>query len=165
MSRNNKNGSGASKKSSSFIWILLLLVLVACGAAGFTYYEMHKMKTDGVANNAQPKQEEITAPIYIPLDTFTVSLAPNQNEDYRVLYIGLTLRVKDENSKVLVEKFLPEIRSRLLIVFSEKTADSLATHDGKHALIDEIKNVVSKPLTANNSANVTEVLFNAFILR
>ncbi|WP_435927711.1 flagellar basal body-associated protein FliL [Dryocola sp. BD613] len=148
--------------------LLLLLVVGACGVAGFTFYEMHKMKSEVAKSDpaAKPEPVEEPAPTYIPLDTFTVSLKPdNGNDSDRVLYIGLTLRVKDEHSKELVGKFLPEVRSRLLILISQHTAEYLSTDEGKYQLINEIKAVVSQPLVGSQSASVTDVLFNAFILR
>ncbi|NIY48660.1 flagellar basal body-associated protein FliL [Cedecea colo] len=169
MSKNNKNDARPGKKNTIIILLLLLLVLGACGFAGFTFYEINKMKSGAAANAATAESEPVeeSAPTYIPMDTFTVSLKPdegNENSD-RVLYIGLTLRVKDDRSKELVEKFLPEIRSRLLILFSEQTSEYLSTSEGKLQLINEIKTIVSQPLVGSDSANVTDVLFNAFILR
>lgn len=166
--KDKKNDSGSGKKSSIVVLLLLLLVVAACGVAGFTFYELNKMKKDGVAKNeAVAEPAEAPTPTYIPLDTFTVSLKPNDNGDDNasVLYIGLTLSVKDDKSKALIEKFLPEIRSRLLILFSQQTAGYLATDEGKRQLIKQIKTVVSQPLVDNYSASITDVLYNAFILR
>ncbi|HEY3590896.1 MAG TPA: flagellar basal body-associated protein FliL [Buttiauxella sp.] len=165
--KNKKNDSGSGKKSSIVILLLLLLVIAACGVAGFTFYEMNKMKKDVASTDKVEEAVAVPVPMYVPLETFTVSLKPDsqENDSDHVLYIGLTLRVKNDESKELIEKFLPEIRSRLLILFSQQTSEYLSTDEGKRNLIDKIKTVANQPLADKHSANVTDVLFNAFILR
>lgn len=163
MSKRNKNDAGSGKKNTLVIFLLLLLVVGACGMAGYTFYEMNKMKKDDGAGEV--KKVVVAVPMYIPLDTFTVSLKPVARQPDRVLYIGLTLRVKDDDAKALVEKFLPEIRSRLLMLFSQQTFDVLSTDEGKQHLTIKIKDAVNQTLAANHSAGVTDVLYNAFILR
>lgn len=163
MPKKNKNDAGSGKKNTLVIFLLLLLVVGACGMAGYTFYEMNKMKKDDGAGEV--KQTVVAVPTYIPLDTFTVSLKPMARQHDRVLYIGLTLRVKDDDAKALIEKFLPEIRSRLLMLFSQQTFDVLSTDEGKQQLTIKIKDAVNQPLAVNHSAGVTDVLYNAFILR
>lgn len=99
------------------------------------------------------------------METFTVSLQPDEHEEDRVLYIGLTLRLADEESKVLIEQFMPEVRSRLLVVLSQQKARELSGDADKVRLINQIKEVIRQPLSPEQSANVTDVLFNAFIIR
>ncbi|WP_435946117.1 flagellar basal body-associated protein FliL [Dryocola sp. BD586] len=166
MAKKNKNDSGSGKKSTLIILLLAFLVVGACGVAGFTFYEMNKMKNDIAREDVAQEPVVAAAPVYVALDTFTVSLKPDEkNDSDRVLYIGLTLQVKDDNSKELINKFLPEIRSRLLILFSQQTSEYLSTDEGKRNLIDKIKTVTNQPVAGKHSANVTDVLFNAFILR
>ena len=54
------------------------------------------------------------APVFFPLDTFTVNLGDAD----RVLYVGITLRLKDEATRSRLNDYLPEVRSRLLLLFS-----------------------------------------------
>ncbi|WP_186380327.1 flagellar basal body-associated protein FliL [Yersinia mollaretii] len=166
MIKKNQKANGGGKK---FPWLVLLLMLIsiaACALAGYTFYEIKNMKANAPDEGKKIASVKIPeTPLYIPMDTFTVSLKPTSAETDRVLYIGLTLRVKDEDSKLLVEKFLPEIRSRLLMILAHQTAEDLSADDGKNQLIEKIKSVVSKPLAPNQSVMITDVLFNAFILR
>jgi len=147
--------------------ILMMLIAVgACALAGYTFYEMKSMKSAGVGETKVAQKEAVPVmPVYVPMDTFTVSLQPTSKDSDRVLYIGLTLRVQDNNSKVIVEQYLPEVRSRLFILLANQTAENISTDEGKSQLIEKIKNSVSNPLAPNRSAVVTDVLFNAFILR
>lgn len=165
MPKKNQNSAGGKKKNLTIL-LLLLIMTGTCVIAGYTLYEMKNIKQ--LAVDGTPEQTvsiESVVPVYIPLDTFTVSLKPTQRESDRILYIGLTLRVRDDKSQELIEKYLPEVRSRLLVLFSKQTADELSTDDGKYQLIDNIKTAMNKPLAADQSAVVTDVLFNAFILR
>lgn len=167
MSKKKQKSADGGKKRSLIILIILLVSLGACALAGYAFYEIKNIKNQ-VTKNAQgaaPEPVTPVMPIYVPLETFTVSLQPENTESDHVLYIGLTIRVKNDASKALLENFLPEVRSRLLMLFSQQTSAGLATDDGKSKLIDEIKNVVSKPLAKGQSVMVTDVLFNAFILR
>ncbi len=102
------------------------------------------------------------SPVFYALDTFTVNLGDAD----RVLYIGITLRLKDEATRSRLSEYLPEVRSRLLLLFSRQDAAVLATEEGKKNLIAEIKTTLSTPLVAGQpKQDVTDVLYTAFILR
>lgn len=160
-----KNSADAKKKKGGLgIALFALIALGACAVAGYTWYELKHVKTQ-IANGAEAQTPAASpVPLYMPLETFTVSLKPTEEDADRVLYIGLTLRLRDESSRDLLEEFLPEIRSRLLVLLSQQTAEQLATSEGKTALIDQIKGELNKPIS-NRSAAVSDVLYNAFILR
>jgi flagellar FliL protein len=161
-----KKDSADEKKKKGGLGIALfaLIALGACAAAGYTWYELKNVKSQ-IANGVEEQPPVVSqVPLYMPLETFTVSLKPTEEDADRVLYIGLTLRLRDENSRALLEEFLPEIRSRLLVLLSQQTAEQLATNDGKTALSDQIKTELNKPIS-DRTAAVTDVLYNAFILR
>lgn len=169
MPRKKKNASDNRSKSSFIVLLLMLIILGMGGVSGYMFYQIHKIKSQGDVNkdttSSTEKNIPAPSPIYIELETFTVSLKPTEGDSDRVLYVGLTLRLKDEKSKVLIGQFMPEIRSRLLLLFSQQTGAELATDNGKLELINKIKNVVNLPLTGQQSAVVNDVLFNAFIIR
>lgn len=58
-------------------------------------------------------------------------LTVNLGDADRVLYIGITLRLKDEATRSRLSEYLPEVRSRLLLLFSRQDAAVLATEEGK----------------------------------
>ena len=166
MSKKNQKSSGGGKKSSLAMIFIMLIAVGACALAGYTLYEMKSMKSSTAGETTRVAKEKAPVmPVYVPMDTFTVSLLPTTKDADRVLYIGLTLRVKDDNSKLVVEQYLPEVRSRLFILLANQTAEDISTDEGKSQLIEKIKKSVSNPLAPNRSAVVTDVLFNAFILR
>lgn len=151
--------SALNKKSKRSIWIPLLVIitLAACATAGYSYWRMQQKPTTA-ANEPPPPP----APVFFALDTFTVNLGDAD----RVLYIGVTLRLKDEATRARLNEYLPEVRSRLLLLFSRQDAAVLSTEDGKQKLIAAIKETLSSPLVAGQpKQDVTDVLYTAFILR
>lgn len=171
MPKQKQKASGSGSKRFFIILLIMLIIASLCGLAGYTIYQINNMKSamqhkNEDSTSALPKKAvPPSPPIYVPLETFTVSLKPGENDSDRVLYIGLTLRLKDEKAKAALQQFLPEVRSRLLLLFSQQTGDELATDNGKIELMKKIKEVVNRPLTDNHDLIVTDVLFNAFILR
>ena len=101
-------------------------------------------------------------PLYASMNTFTVSLKPTANESDRVLYRLVHSRGRTKSLAVL-EKYLPEYRSRLFMLLTHQTYEDLATDEGKHRLMTNIKKVIK--LAFNQSIRVTDVLINEFILR
>lgn len=165
MPKKNQNSAGGQKKNL-VMFLLLAIALGACAIAGYTFYEMKNIKSQTAeGSTGQVRTVESVVPVYVPLETFTVSLKPTQGENDRILYIGLTLQARDAQSQQLIETFLPEVRSRLLVLFSRHTAEELATEQGKSQLVDNIKSAMNKPFAAEQSATVNDVLFTAFILR
>ena len=130
-----------SKKSKRSLWIpiLVFITLAACASAGYSYWHSHQVAADDKA-----QQRVVPSPVFYALDTFTVNLGDAD----RVLYIGITLRLKDEATRSRLSEYLPEVRSRLLLLFSRQDAAVLATEEGKKNLIAEIKTTLSTPLVA-----------------
>lgn len=152
--------SAINKKSRRSVWIPLLVIitLAACATAGYSYWRMQQHPTTA-AKEAPPPPP---APVFFALDTFTVNLGDAD----RVLYIGITLRLKDEATRGRLNEYLPEVRSRLLLLFSRQDAAVLSTEEGKQQLIAAIKETLSPPLVAGQPNQVvTDVLYTAFILR
>ncbi|MDR0806640.1 MAG: flagellar basal body-associated protein FliL [Enterobacteriaceae bacterium] len=167
MAKEKQKTTQGSKKRTLVILLVLLLLAGVCVLAGYIWLEIKEVKSqvaENVTGETSVVQHE-TAPVYVPLETFTVSLKPESDNSDHVLYIGLTLRLQDNQAKETLEKFLPEVRSRLLLLFAQQTATTLTTDDGKVQLIEQIKNTISDPLAGKQSVGVTDVLFNAFILR
>ena len=152
--------SAINKKSKRAIWIplLVLITLAACATAGYSYWRMQQQPSASVKAEPAPPP----APVFFALDTFTVNLGDAD----RVLYIGITLRMKDEATRSRLHEYLPEVRSRLLLLFSRQNAATLATEEGKQQLITAIKETLATPLVVGQPKQVvTDVLYTAFILR
>ncbi|ANI82446.1 MULTISPECIES: flagellar basal body-associated protein FliL [Kosakonia] len=152
--------SAINKKRKRSIWIplLVLITLAACATAGYSYWRMQQKP----AANAKAEAPPPPAPVFFALDTFTVNLGDAD----RVLYVGITLRLRDDATRARLSEYLPEVRSRLLLLFSRQSAQQLATDEGKQALATAIKETLATPLVPGQpKQEVTDVLYTAFILR
>ena len=89
-----------SKKSKRSLWIpiLVFITLAACASAGYSYWHSHQVAADDKA-----QQRVVPSPVFYALDTFTVNLGDAD----RVLYIGITLRLKDEATRSRLSEYLP----------------------------------------------------------
>lgn len=153
--------SALNKKRKRSIWIplLVLITLAACATAGYSYWRMQQHPSSSAKAEAPPPPP---APVFFALDTFTVNLGDAD----RVLYVGITLRVKDDATRARLSEYLPEVRSRLLLLFSRQDATQLATNEGKQNLATAIKETIATPLVPGlPKQEVTDVLYTAFILR
>jgi flagellar FliL protein len=63
----------------------------------------------------------------------------------RVAQVGITLEVRDAHAVDTVKAYLPTIRSGVLMLLSQRTADDLLSADGKQKLIDDILIETSRP--------------------
>lgn len=157
------NAKAKSGKRKLLLPVLLIVTLIACSVAGYTVWRMMKTPADAAA---AAKPEPPPAPVFFALDTFTVNLINPDNDPDRVLYVGFTLRLPDEESRRRMNDYLPEVRSRLLLLLSRQSASALANEQGKQALVAQIKQVLAPPLVQGQPQQVvTDVLFTAFILR
>ncbi len=63
----------------------------------------------------------------------------------RVAQVGITLEVIDAHASDSVKAYMPTIRSGVLMLLSQKTADELLSAEGKQKLIEEILRETSVP--------------------
>ncbi|CAB3724286.1 MULTISPECIES: flagellar basal body-associated FliL family protein [Achromobacter] len=106
----------------------------------------------------------VPAPIFVPIEAFTVTL---QNADTeRIMHVGLTLRVSDEQTRTRLEKYMPEVRSRILMVLSSQSPTGVQTQQGKTDMANAIKVAVNRPFSPlPDGQYVTDVLFTAFVVQ
>jgi len=106
----------------------------------------------------------VPAPIFVPIEPFTVTL---QNPDTeRIMHVGLTLRVSDEQTRTRLEKYMPEVRSRILMVLSSQSPTGVQTQQGKTDMANAIKQAVNRPFSPlPDGQYVTDVLYTAFVVQ
>ncbi|AYA40600.1 flagellar basal body-associated protein FliL [Xenorhabdus nematophila] len=150
-------------KRTNPIWIILLVLIAVIGAAigGYSWWAMNQS-----ANNSTATSKLIETPVFMNLEPFTVNLIDNEDHFDRVLYVGVTLRLSEEKTRQRFHDYLPEVRSRMLLLLSRQKAADLAKDDGKMNLVAEIKQTLSPTLIPGEPDQaITDVLFTTFILR
>lgn len=142
-------------KKKLFIIIGVVLVLVLGGGGGFLYMKQKAAAAaaaaedggDGAAADHAPAAAAHgaakTPPVYLPMDNMVVNLADPGGE--RVAQVGITLEVIDAHASDSVKAYMPTIRSGVLMLLSQKTADELLSAEGKQKLIEEILRETSVP--------------------
>ncbi|MFJ3457646.1 flagellar basal body-associated FliL family protein [Scandinavium goeteborgense] len=169
MSNKNKKAASGGGSRSLLTTLMFLIAVTACGFAGYMFWEMKYAQPAMAGAQDAPQQTKPVAanvePLYMAMNSFTVSLKPTANESDRVLFLGISVRLDDRQSLTTLEKYLPEYRSRLFMLLTQQTYEALSTDEGKAQLIASIKNELSRPLTQNQALQPTDVLINEFILR
>lgn len=151
-------------ESRKLIWLMMLLVVISSGAAAAAIYLV--LRGDEPASQASVEvAPEPVAPIFVEIDPFTVNLA---DDDYgsRLLYTGMSLKVGNAETRDVLREHMPQVRSRLLILFSGQKAPDLTGQDGKERLAGEVIAVLDRPMTAHQpELAIEEVLFTEFIVQ
>ena len=115
---------------------------------------------------AEPEaaKQVVEKPIFVPLEPLTVNL---QGEGRgRFLHVGMSLKVRDEKAKAQVVEFMPGLRSRALLMLSNRPADTLQSTEDKSRLAAEIMAELSRPLNDTlPPQGIVGVSFNAFVVQ
>lgn len=152
---------GSRRSPKLMIGLLLAVGLVAVGAAAYMLVPRF-MGTPATAETAKAPVPQ--KPIYLMLDPVTVNL---QSEGRgRFLQVGMALRVRDEQTKAQLVEFMPEVRSRLLMLLSNRSPDSVVSPEDKARLAEEIRKALSTPLSAGApELGIASVSFNTFVVQ
>ncbi len=154
-----KSGGGSRK----LLWLMVVLVVVSLSAAGAALY-MVMGQGENRASQAQASPER-QAPIFVKVEPFTVNLADDARGS-RLLYTGLTLKVGNEETREILKEHMPQVRSRLLMLFSGQEASELTSPGGKAQLADDIVAALGDPMTEHQpELLVDDVLFTEFIVQ
>jgi flagellar FliL protein len=148
-------GKGAPK-SKKMIVIVGVLVLVLALAGGGAWFVLSKK----AAAAADEDAEEVAhvapkgPPTFLPLDNMVVNLADPGGE--KVAQIGITLELIDVKAGEKVKVYLPAIRSGILLLISQRTAEELLLIEGKEKLAADILEESLRPFGAAHAAGGAE---------
>lgn len=145
-------------RSALTIILFFLIALGLAGTAGGAYFYLNNQHAN------TPAVKNIEEPIFVALEPFTVNLQPNGRS--RFLHVAVTLQMADAVSQSQTTRYLPEVRSRVLTVLSNRPADSLATTDEKTQLAGEIRTSLNQPFAPNlPPQKISSVMFTTFMLQ
>jgi flagellar FliL protein len=146
----------AKPKSKKMLMIVGLAVLVLALGGGGAWYFMqknaHQDEADGeeapAAAAAHAKAK--TPPTFLPLENMVVNLADPGGE--RMAQIGITIELSDAHAADQVKVYLPAIRSGILMLISQRTAEELLKPEGKEKLKKDILHEASLPFVGEGAA-------------
>ncbi|HEY1227729.1 MAG TPA: flagellar basal body-associated protein FliL [Ramlibacter sp.] len=150
------SGSSGSKL---LIGVLVGVILVGGGGAGAWFFMGGKNAAPAQA--AEPVAEK---PIFLAVEPLTVNLQDEGRPKF--LHLGMTLRVRDEKSRTQITEFMPELRSRVLLLLSNRKSEMLVSTEDKSKLAEEIRAELNRPLAENmSSQGIAGVSFNTFVVQ
>ena len=147
----------APRSSKLLIGLLVGVSLLAAGAAAYVFVGPRALQAEA----AKPMPEK---PIFVTLEPLTVNLQGEGRGKF--LHVGMALRVRGEPSKAQIVEFMPELRSRTLLLLSNRSADSLVSPEDKAKLAEEIRVELNRPLNSElPEQGITSVAFNTFVVQ
>lgn len=179
------HAEGAPKKSKKLLFIIIGVVVLALAGAGAAFFILKKntaTPADGHEEEAVVEHkapEPGTPPTFLPLDSMVVNLAdPGGN---RVVQLAITLQVQDAHTGDAIKVYMPSIRNGILLLVSQRTADTILKPEGKEqlakAILEEVSGVmgyeVEEPEEAGTKKKhrrappnpLQSVLFSSFIVQ
>lgn len=149
-----------NSKKKTLLFALIGVLVLGGGGAGAWFFMQNKAPVAEAAAKPVPP----AAPVFVPLETFTVNL--QSEEEDRYLQTQFTLQVADASQADLIKQFMPQVRSRLLTLLSSKKVDDLKTSEGKQKLSEEILAQVRLPFSPKSSPQtVSDVFFVSFVIQ
>lgn len=129
---------------------ILILALAGGGAWFFLSKKAHAVDEDAEEIvHVAPKGP----PTFLPLDNMVVNLADPGGE--KVAQIGITLELADAKATDKVKMYLPSIRSGVLLLISQRTAEELLLIEGKEKLAADILAEAARPFGAPEAGNAS----------
>ncbi len=160
--------SGSKKKL--IIMILAAVLVLGAGAGAGWYFTQgaaaHGEEEDAPAKESKKKKKKDpdAKAEYVPIESFTVNLQPENGEQY--LQVQFTLQVAGAEQGTLVKDNMAIVRNRVLLLLSSKKASEISTVDGKQQLANEIKTSITEPFEKDgDEQEVSDVLFTSFIIQ
>lgn len=152
------------KKSKKLLFIIIIaaFLLASAGVGGFLFLKKGGVehKKEDVAKNTLeediPKAKEKT--YLIQLDPFILNLS----EPGRFVKLTVHLEVKNEKIQQYINERMPKIRDVIITLLSSKSADLLATPEGKFQLKDELLLRVNQAIERDFVKNI---YFTEFVIQ
>lgn len=126
-----KADGDAPKKGGKLVIIIVALVVVLGAGGGAAWFFLRPADANATAVE-KPKPS-----VFLPLETFTVNLQPDDGQP-QFVQTALTLELEDQATADLVKERMPLVRDRILMVLSSKKSADLLPVAGKRKLATEI---------------------------
>lgn len=145
-------------------WLPMILVAAIC--SGSSIGGFYLLSKNSAASTNEKVEEVVVAPkpIFVKVAPFTVNL--NSERSSRLLYAAISLRAGDKESADFITEYMPQLRSKLLVMIADLKVEDIATPEGKNVLKANILALFDQPFaTPQPKLKVEEVLFNEFIVQ
>lgn len=154
------NDPGNSRK---LIWFMGLFMVIV--GALTTVNLILLLDSRQNEQGAEEEEQQVAMPIFVQVGPMTVNLRSDAY-GHRYLYAGLSLRVRDDESREQILAHMPEVHSRLLLLLSSQAAADLEKPDGKQKLAADVVALFDTPLAKGwPRPRVDAALFTDFIVQ
>jgi flagellar protein FliL len=127
---------------------VVLLALIGAGAALFIMKKNAAAADDEFADEetevTHQAKDPKSAPVFMPLENMVVNLADPGGT--RFIQLGLTLQLQDTKTETDVKTYMPSIRSQVLLLISQRTAEEMLQVQGKEKLAKDIIAAISNEM-------------------
>lgn len=150
------------------IAIVALAIVLAVVGTSWVWLQIDARLAVAEGNAPEPETEPkqpAPDPRYVTIGPMTVNL---QSEEFnqRLLYVGLSLRVGDERTQEVIEKHMPEAKSRILMLLSSYSAEELTSANGKQQLTRRVLELFEQPFAdPQPPLTIQSVLYTDFIIQ
>jgi flagellar FliL protein len=160
MKADPKVETAAPKGSKKKLLVVIIAAVLVVGLGGGGAWYFTQSKPAGAAHKAAKAEP----PEYVPIESFTVNLQPENGEQF--LQIQFTLQVPNQKDGEVIKANMAKVRSRVLLLLSGKKASEIISVEGKRVLASEIIAALKLPFVDKGEPqHVSDVLFTAFIIQ
>ena len=155
----------APKKSKKLLLIIVAVVVLAAGGGGAWFMLGNKHEEKGEKGAAKAGNVPAPAQYFALEPSFVVNLV-SPDGSTRYLQTEVQLMSRDPAAIEAIKLHAPAIRARLLMLFSQESADGLLTRQGKEKLQAASLAEVKKLLTAETGKpGVDALMFTSFVVQ
>ena len=148
------------KKSKLPLLIIAAVVVLALAGGGAWFFLKGDAEVDEKAKAKASALEAI--PVYMPIDTLTVNLKDSR----QYLQLTISLQLKNGDDSALIKLYMPQVRTRALIILASKKPEDVISSEGKLALLEELKTITEKPFTDKlEPIEILDVSLTSFIIQ
>jgi flagellar FliL protein len=151
----------AKKSKKKLFLILAVLLLLGAGGGAAWYFLLHKAE-DPKGEAHKVEAPHAGPPVFVVMDPFTVNLQP----DGQFLQATFTLQMLNPEESNNIKVYMPQVRSRLLLMLSNKSVTDLSSVEGKNSLATEIAALIEQPFAEGvKPVKVSNVFFTSFVIQ
>jgi flagellar protein FliL len=153
--------TSADKKAGGKKKILIIGLAVAClaGGGGGAWFFLKGSNASSAAAAPAPRP-----PVFLPLDAFTVNLQKEERD--HIAQVVITLQMEDAQSSEAIKLHMPEVRNRILIQLTSKSASSLYSTQGKELLAQELVAALNQPFVGQaKQPKALGIFFTSFLIQ
>ena len=139
------------RKGKKKLLIIIAGVILAVAASGFITYTMLTKGKGGSEEGGKKRDAHLEKAVLVAVDPFILNLT----EPGRFLKVTMQFELSDASYQQIITDKIPQIKDAIIILISSKSAELIASPEGKLQLKDEL-------LLRTNQVNGKDVIKNLY---